>query len=218
MSDDLYFIPPLFEAMGSSCVAENLRQALHTIITLGKEERFQKGYKQFEAFMEAAVAAHQLGADEGEATAIFSPDGMPDLLNELVALPELAAIWDRVKQDFQLRPDSEVHVGFLLRRNEEPAKNVRLSREQRKGIFHSVHPGTYTLSLSSGRVIWETELTRQDLLSAYALADEPLQLAADTEGIQEEPTRQDVLLDGEVVVSVFAGPESGRLEIERRSA
>ena len=207
MSNDSYYIPLLFKAMESVDVGESLRQAFRTIVDLGQEEPFRKGYEQFAVFMDAVVAAYMRDVDEAEVTDI---DGG----NEIAVLPELAETWGSVKHDLGLEPDAEVHVVFLLQRNEESPQRLRLSREERKSFFRGMLPGVYGLSLASGRVIWEAELTKQDLLSAYAFAGEPLRLAADTDGAQEKPTRRAVLLDGEVTVCVFAGPAHGRIEIE----
>ncbi len=219
MYNDLYFIPLLFAALASADVAEELRRTIHTIIVLGKDERFKRGYEQFLVFVAAALTAHPYAVRTGEAEAT-TDDGVgeaEELLNELAALPELAEVWDSVKRDLEWESETEIHIELLLQRNDEPPQTLRLSKEDREGFFRGVVPGAYELSVASGRVIWETTLTKHDLLSAYAFAEEPLRLAADTGGEPDTPTRQALLLDGEMVVRVFAGPETGRVEIEWRS-
>ncbi len=218
MSHDLYFIPILFEALEQRVdIAASLRRAFRTIIALGQEERYRRGYAQFLAFMNIVLIAHRRDIDEAEMTAIDDTDATEDLLDELAVLPEIAEAWDSVKRDLAWEPATELRIEFLLRRNDEPSQIMRLSKEDRTGFFRGVVPGTYELSTASGRIIWETTLTKQDLLSAYAFAEEPLRLAADTEDAREEPTRRTVLLEGEVVVSVFAGSGSGRIAIEWQS-
>lgn len=219
MSNDLYFISLLFEAMAGADIAEGLRGAIHTIIVLGKEDRFKRGYEQFEVFMDAVFAACQQGpgVDEAETPTDDGVGDAEDLLNQLAALPELAEVWDSVKRDLEWEPEIELRVELLLRRNEEPPQTLSLSKADRKGFFRGVVPGAYELSVASGRVIWETTLTKQDLFSAYAFAEEPLRLAADTGSEPDTPTRQALLLDGEMAVKVFAGPEAGKLEIEWRT-
>jgi len=220
VSNNLYFIPILFEALESADPVESLRRAFRTIVTLGKDERFRKGYEQFKVFMVSVLAAYRLGVrtGEAEATAIDGADETTDLLDALAALPGLAEVWDSVKRELELEPNVEIHVEFLLRRNDEPPQSLQLSEGRRKGLLRGLVPGAYALSLSSGGVIWEAVLTKEDLLSAYAFADEALQLAADTGRGSENPTRHVVLLDGEVMVRVFAGLKSGKLEIEWRRA
>ena len=219
MYNDLYFIPLLIAALASADVTEGLRRAIHTIILLGKDERFKRGYEQFEVFMEAVLTAYQRGlrTDESEATTDDGVGESEELLNELAALPDFAEVWDSAKRDLEWEPETEIHIELLLRRNDESPQTLRLSKEDRKGFFPGVVPGAYELSVASGRVIWETTLTKRDLLSAYAFAEEPLRLAADTSGEPDTPTRQALLLDGEMAVRVFAGPEAGRVEIEWRS-
>jgi len=76
-----------------------------------------------------------------------------------------------------------------------------------------ITPGCYTVSLATGRVIWQGELTEQDLIWRAAFPGEPVDLAADTGGAASKSTRQFKLLDGEMTLRVFAGLESGKLEI-----
>jgi len=214
MSNDLYFIPLLIKALESADIVEGLRRAIRAIIVLGQDERFRNGYGQFMVFMDAILAAQGHDVDQTETTITGGVDGMAALFGELAALPELDEIWDSIQKDLRLIPDADICVTFLLRRNDESPKWLQLSKEEPKGFFRGVLPGAYELSLSSGRVAWEAKLTKQDIFLAYAFAEEPLQLAADTEIVREKPTRRAVLLNGEVVISVFAGPESGRMEIE----
>ena len=113
-------LPLLFEALASLDVAEGLRRAIHTIILLGKDGRFKRGYEQFEVFMDAVLTAYQRdpGADESEAT---TDDGVGDageLLNQLAALPEFAQVWDSVKHDIKWEPETGLRVELLLQRND----------------------------------------------------------------------------------------------------
>ncbi len=216
MTNDLYFIPLLMEALERENVVEGLRRAFRTIVVRGKDKQFRKGYEQFKVFMDAVFAAHR-SWDRIEERGFITGGGLDEttmLLEELAACPELAAVWDSVRQDLELKPDAEPRVEFLLRQSDGAVQRLRLSHDRRKGEMTGVVPGAYEILLASGQVLWESELTKEDLLSVYAHREEPLRLAADTGGVSEQPTRRTVLLDGEVVVTVFAGQTTGRLEIE----
>jgi len=79
-------------------------------------------------------------------------------------------------------------------------------------IIGNVLPGRYTVRFSNGRVLWEGELSKEDLLWAYAFPGKDLAMAAETEVSQGKPTRTISLLSGEIMLSVFAGLESGQIK------
>jgi len=216
MTNDLYFIPLLMQAFERADLAEGLRQAFRTIITLGKNERFRSAYAQFLAFMDAVAAAHkrQDRARGGVSITLGATDETRVLLEELAACPELAEAWEGIKEDLEMGPEPTVRIKFVLRRNADALQELGLSRDQRKGEMTRLVPGSYQLLLASGQVLWEVELTAQDLLLAYARPEEPLRIAADTGGTVERPTRQTTLLDGEIAVRIFAGLTTGRMEVE----
>ena len=81
----------------------------------------------------------------------------------------------------------------------------------------NINPGFHSLSLDTGRVLWEGELTESHLLWAVAFPGEPLPMAADTGEAGNQPTLEEDLLDGEVVLRVFPGLEGGSMEIEMRT-
>jgi len=76
-----------------------------------------------------------------------------------------------------------------------------------------IQAGRHRLSLASGQVLWEAELLQSDVIWACAFPLESLELAADTGEDSDRPTFIRTLLGGEVEIRVFAGLESGRMEI-----
>lgn len=207
MTNNLYFIPLLMEAFERGDVVEGLRRALSTIVARGKDEQLRREYEQFEVFMDAVIASHRNRADAEKGIASGGVD-------ETSALPELAAVWDSVKHDLEMKPDAEPRIEFLLRQSDGAVQRLQLSHDRSKGEMTGLVPGAYEILLASGRVLWEGELTKEDLLSAYVCPEEPLSLAADTGGVSEQHTHRTVLLDSEVIVTIFAGLMTGRLEIE----
>lgn len=77
-----------------------------------------------------------------------------------------------------------------------------------------IRPGTYTISLSTGRLLWEGALTEADLLWSKAFPGRALSLAADTSGAEQPVTRREALLGNEVQLLVFPGVESGEMGIQ----
>ena len=74
--------------------------------------------------------------------------------------------------------------------------------------------GSYLLRLDTGRVLWEGRLAEEDLLWARAFPKQALRVAADTGGARRQMAREVVLLEGTLILRVFAGVESGTVEIE----
>lgn len=216
MTNDLYFVPLLMQAVERAALAEGFRQAIRTIIARGRGKRFRSGYAQFLVFMDAVAAAHSRRdrIHDGAHILLGTPDEARVLLEELAACPELAKVWQSIHQDLEVTPVPAARIEILLRRNDGPHQACWLSRDQWRGEMTGLIPGSYELLLASGQVLWDIELTAQDLLLVYARPEEPLRIAADTGGIVERSTRQATLLDGEIVVRIFAGLTSGRMEVE----
>ena len=79
--------------------------------------------------------------------------------------------------------------------------------------FRGVLPGLYTLRLGMGRVLWRAELYAENLLLERGPKAQPLRLAAATKPDEQRATREDRILDGELVVRVLPGLESGTLGV-----
>ena len=75
-------------------------------------------------------------------------------------------------------------------------------------------PGLFILKMDTGRVLWQEELTERDLVWAAAFQGQALDLAADSGEAPARTTREVSLLNGEVIIRVFPGAESGCLELK----
>lgn len=129
--------------------------------------------------------------------------------NATVAARELAA--------------SEQGRGILTAVARETWAALRLERDEREvGImpiaptaagvrFPAIVPGSYVLSMTSGRELWRRNLTAADVISAVAFRDTALPAAAQTGAFDQKPTVTEVVADGALTLSVFAGIESGTL-------
>jgi hypothetical protein len=77
-----------------------------------------------------------------------------------------------------------------------------------------VSPGRYLLKFSTGRVIWEGDLTGRDLIWSLAFPGQPLELAAHTGKHDKTPSLTVTLLDGDIILHVFPGIRAGLLQIQ----
>jgi len=184
MRDDLYFIPMIAEALQEPDPKTALIATFERIRAMSEEPRFQQGYRQLMDFMDSAVSGRWEDALEEVGAMILEELDRP-LAAEIV-----------------VERDGVVVASCCF----EPAMAVR--------AIGDINPGDYCLRLDTGRLLWEGELVEEDLLWAKAHPGQDLQMAADADGSPRQPTREIELLDGAVVLRVYAGLESGMLEIE----
>ena len=113
--------------------------------------------------------------------------------------------------------ESAPHAEFYLERDGQLIYKFRFEDSSAKTSFDDMIPGNYQLLLNTGWVLWNGALSAADLVWHEAYPERPLEMAADTGEDHVTPTRVIELLDGELVIRVFPGIESGRLEIELRT-
>ncbi|MDD5134608.1 MAG: hypothetical protein PHP01_04290 [Phycisphaerae bacterium] len=77
-----------------------------------------------------------------------------------------------------------------------------------------VMPGTYTIRLSTGRILWKETLSHQDLIAGEILGSQNIKVAADSGDFKAKPVRIVTLLNGRIVLKIFKGFESGVIQIE----
>lgn len=188
MRDDLYFIPMIAEALQEPAPKAALIATFERIRAMGKEPRYQQGYRQFMDFMDSAASGN------------WEDD--PEEVGAMI-LEELGR---------QLSAEIVVECDGVV--------VAACSFEQEVGVqtVGDIKPGAYCLRLDTGWLLWEGNLVEKDLLWAKAHPGQDLPMAADTGEPSRQPTREIDLLDGAVVLRVYAGVESGMLEIELKNA
>jgi hypothetical protein len=227
MSKDLYFIPIIAEALQAPNAEEALCRAFEQIRSLGQKAEYKQGLLQFEEFIR--LVNHY----RGQGPLISSEETMiKTLMIELAtdtfegAGQERQVILDAIssRRDWKDRYDQLVAdierlnrttatTRLALLRDGKPVGLVEVIEGLGRGMIDNVTAAHYSLEIESGRVIWQEALTEQDLVWTEAFPGQPLPLAADTGELQTRATRQFNLLAGEIVLQVFAGLESGSIEI-----
>ena len=232
MNDDLYFIPILVRAMDSPDKERALADAFRTIEEMGRKSAFAHGYVQFTQFIET-VAAHVLASSDDifaeerdtELTQLiaFATDTLEGSAEQRSALreaiahsPTLRELHERICAHIEEPGVSVPPIEVIVQHQDGVSRSMILETIPGTASLSNVVAGRYTVSLSTGRVLWEDELRKEDLVWSHAWPGRPLQLAADTGEASDEPTREETLLNGELVLRTFAGRESGRMEVEAR--
>ncbi len=221
MNHDLYFIPILARAMRRPDSRPALARAFAEIKALGEQDEYADGYMQFKQWMnevsQKSEAEKLLDDIAWKLVASLDRGDLNDdwavrdrAVEFICSRPEWRSIYEHFTSDFEIDDERSAKITLMLKRNEVPIGSVQCTVSE-KGIFHEITPGFHALELDSGRVIWEGELTERELLWLHAYPDHALELAASSGDETSKPTKEHSLLDGELVMSVFPGLESGRI-------
>lgn len=186
MFDDLYFVPIITKALEKPDTIQALVESFTRIKEMEHMPQYRQGYFQYHKFMEATLAASS-----------HDPDDLHSLIETLC-----------------LSRNSS--IGFMLSDTRKEERQFEQETGSRFAHIENIDPGFYAISLSSGRVLWEGALSESHLVWSEAFPDKSLQLAADTGGAEILPTFEEDLLDGEIMLRVYAGLESGRIELEMK--
>ena len=233
MNRSLYFMSLIVKTLDQADPQKALVKAFRDIESLAKDPEHGDGYANFLMFM-AEVAANRAFIDRfsdqtqkilfedlalqltAEVLTWPSHEGAPstDWIGLLPPLDQYLAERIRV-----LMPEdaSLPHMMLNVRRDELTITSVDLDLPLSLHYIGGILPGKYAFKLGSGRLLWEVGLGEKDLLLKFSESGKNLRLAADTgEDRPPSPTRKMASLNGELVFRVFAGLESGWIEIETR--
>ena len=90
--------------------------------------------------------------------------------------------------------------------------------DSKKSTVHRVEqivPGTYRIKTASGRLLWESNLDPNLIYWADAFPGKSLSVAADThEDTEQHVSKRFSLFNGEIVVEIIPGIDSGSLIVE----
>lgn len=230
MSSDLYFIPMIAQALLQKDVENSLRQTFEKIKILGREPRYEKGLKQFELFMEA-VNSH-IEKDTSNIThdiiheliievATDSFKGSDSERQKILSIIDSKLQWQNeynkiVNEIEQLQQRSE-GIGISLFFRDKLLESLIFDKCPDSKIIDKIIPGSYSIVFATGRIIWQGQLTAEELIWSKAFPGQSLKLSADTGELAEEPTKRIRLFDGEIFIRVFAGLENGKIEITLNS-
>ena len=219
--NQLYFIPMIARALQGPEVKNALRKAFDRIERMGTENRYAEGFENFELFMQEAYNRHmatvtdhvrELMAMLGTGMFEGSPQEKELLLTMINSHPQWKAEFEaicRMEADENLAeafPVIEVFsdTGIIIKKT--------FRKVPGRKSFEGIVPGSYRVKLvNTGWVLWQGELTAKEL---FWPKGQNLLMAAETEDTQVPPTSRKVLLEGQMILRTFPGPEGGRLEIE----
>ena len=222
MAHELYFLPILLDALDATQCREALREAFSKIILLGREPGYELGYARFKEFMkivgEGASLEEQSDSDDAVLQFLISfcegmdPEGIPSA--ELQRDPILYRRCQRLVSELQQLMPGQITLEIIVESGEEVLARLNADQKGKLELLKHIRPGIYRLSLSTGRHLWEGDLTDADVIWAAARPGQPFRLAADSGFGDQPPTRELRLLNGEISVRIFPGLEAGVMEVQ----
>ncbi len=227
-SKRLYFIPIIAYALSSDDPKQAMEEAFSEIRKLGNQPEYEEGFRQFLEFVKSAItpsaqdseeriqqiknAIHGLIYDLATDTFDGDEEQKNDLIKAFRNIPEWKAEYERIKEEAQAFQAPETPMEVEVLKGDRIIGSSAISTEPT--YISPISPGRYTVRFSNGRVLWEGDLKREDVIWAYAYPEKDLPMAAETEPSQREPTRTLSLLNGELIIQVFAGLESGEIRLK----
>jgi hypothetical protein len=227
-SKKFYFIPIIAAALKHDDPKRAMHQAFDEIQELGKQPEYKEGFLGFQKFAKASLrppgehpekgiqmvrdAIHRLMYDLATGTFQGDEEQAASFIRALRSHPEWNAEYERIKAEAREFLDPEAPIEVEVIKEKETIGSMPIS--SLPACVSSINPASYTIRLSNGRVLWEGELTREEVIWTFAFPAKDLAMAAKTEPQQREPTKTVSLLGGELVMYVFAGLEAGEIRIE----
>ena len=219
MANELYFIPILQEALQGREPPQALGRAFERILVLGAQTSYRSGLENFQRFMEEVQSCRDLMKGDRvrelilelvtEATA-FNRAHLDAAMQVIDSDPDWKCEYEQLRRQFaeEISPTVEVY------RSHQLIGELMFDKPGDSRPLGHITPGQHLLRLSTGLVLWEGQLTARDLLWVEAFGPESLELAAKTPEARGQPTRIVAMLDGELILRVFAGIEDGEIEVE----
>jgi len=227
MSNNLYFIGIIAKALSQRETGESLKQAFEEIRSLGSKPEYKQGFRQFKRFMNVIKDhvkkkhSNMLEADLiSEMIIDMATDNFDgndkdkqEVLNIIKSYPQLQKEHEQFVAEIKGLSRKSKGIGISVSRGNRIIGSVTFADIPASKTIYDITPGIYSIAFDTGRLIWKGELAGQDLVWARAYPGKPVKLAADTTQRKANPTRKISFFNGEIIIRVFAGIESGRIVI-----
>jgi hypothetical protein len=226
----LFFLPMIAEALQKPDPKKGLHEAFEEIENLGRQTEYKQGINQYQMFM------FEINKNIGVSSRLPEDILLNTMLLDL-GLQVIAGVFEQNRDDEQASLDliksrldwenqfkrlcSETEKGkapdrttkIIINKDGEYLETIKFSRPTFIKTLRDIKPGLYEFKLETGRILGEETLTKKELLWTYAYPEQDLKLAADTGDTVEQPGKEIEFLNGELILQVFPGLESGRLRV-----
>jgi hypothetical protein len=215
------------EALNKKDAEESLRKTFEQIKLLGQKTQYKQGFRQFEQFMEAVSdrakkeknvnwenhIVRELMIELATDTFMGSDTEKQQVQNIIQAQPQWQSEYDNLVAEIEQLHERPEGIGISLFRENELLESFTFTKFPDSKTIDNISPASYNMAFATGRIIWQGRLNEQDLIWTEAFPGQALRLSADTGEPEGKSTQEYRILGGEVILRVYAGLESGRIEI-----
>jgi len=213
---NLYFIPIIAKAFDSPRPDESVRDAIDEISNLGKLNEYKYGYELFKKFVEEVIHSQAINKENKDKvfdniiTRILSAD--TDLSEEkrnILSLFKNGGMLNERYEKLYEKFFKPIPLEIELYKDGNKLSSKTIEKDSAEMVFKEIEPGHYSISLSNGRLLWESEITKSEIIWNDAFPGVSYPLAADSGEEKIQPTRSEELVVGEITLSIFPGLEAG---------
>jgi hypothetical protein len=227
MSKDITFIALINEAFKHDEPEKAFVDTLNRIKEMALNPEYRVMYIQFQKFLDEIKRLQCLKQNIGdtELSELFkdlvyhffseSEDQDPNATEMLTYLRKsnknLSGIFSKIQEMVLAEDEITNPLTIMLKENGISICEILYDDTNINRRVKFVKPGFYTLQLDNGRVLWEDELSDNDLIWHKAFPEQDLKLAADTGINQQYPSKSINLFDGEIIIKIYPGIENGSI-------
>lgn len=223
----LYFVRILELAFKKRDRTQALRTAIEEITFLGKMPDYREGFHNFQNLIRALDDQAVLDKDlQQEVRSEYLEARILDILSDtftgteeekrtLTELiqddPELASSLELMRKNLTSLLPGKIELEIEVEKGQLSFGLYRLEKGLDRIVIPGIQPGDYTIKLSTGLLLWEGQLSAEQLLWHLAFPGQKLPAAAESRRLDQQATVTSELLDGEIRLVVLPGLESGTI-------
>ena len=194
MQRHLYFMTDICNALKDVHSEQKLEKVIREIIDKGKKPEYQQGFQQFVTFIKEGKAGWLKMSPQHKKLIM-------QIINDVVLSPVVATETEPLKLCLQLEHDGDTMASFDI------------SESRHSYTITDLTPGNYTLKTDSDWLIWQGHLSERELFWTHAYPEQELPMAADTESADSREFKEIILLEGELIIRIYPGLETGTMKI-----
>ena len=218
---NLYFIRILAEAFDSPNPVESMHKAINEIMTLGEQEEYAEGYKYFNEFIEVGMISSMRDEDNHEMLidkiismllsddVRLSEEKKIEILDKIKNNPKLFKRYEEIYEEYFKQIPLEIEIF----KEGNKISSQPIGKSSKEIVFNNIYPGEYIIGLSNGRLLWEGEVLKKDVVWEEAFPERQYPMAADTGDENIQATRTEKIITGEITLALYAGLESGKIVV-----
>jgi hypothetical protein len=231
-NNGLYFIRLLQQAYNSSDRQKAFGAALEEIRSKGNLPEYRDGFENFQFFLKVLdeyaytktdiVSDLKAGILEAKVIDILtdtfagSDKERQTIIDVLKADPRFLSEFQSLKAEIEEFLPRGSSIMIKIEKDGQLFASFAYSPSSERSLVKGITPGSYSIKLSTGLLIWQGKLSEKELIWTKAFPREKVKAAAETKAIGQKTSHSEPLLNGELTLEIFPGLESGAIQLSVR--